>query len=80
MSYVNTTLAVHELINLQYEVNGTNIKIKEKRGERKDRYSSLSYNYYVMKVLENRLQKESLASMSDVHYMARKPKRGISML
>lgn len=60
MPYVQTTLLIHELINLQYEVNGTNIKVKEKRSMRKDRYSALAYNYWVQHQLEvNELQKDT---------------------
>ena len=39
-------------ILLQNEIKGTNIKITEKRGMRKDRYSSLAYNYWVQCQLE----------------------------
>lgn len=52
MPYINTTLLVYELTRLEYEVKGKNIKIKEKTGMRKDRYSSLAYNYYVQCTLE----------------------------
>lgn len=52
MPYVQTTLLVYELINLDHETNGTNIKIVEKTGMRKDRYSSLAYNYWVQCQLE----------------------------
>jgi hypothetical protein len=41
---------------LQYEIKGTNIKIIEKSGMRKDRYSSLAYNYWV----QNQLEREVL--------------------
>lgn len=59
MPYIQTTLLVYELINLQYEVKGTNIKIIEKSGARKDRYSSLAYNYWVQCQLEREnLQKK----------------------
>lgn len=55
MPYVNTTLLVNELTKLEHEVKGTNIKIKEKSGMRKDRYSSLGYNYWVQCQLEREL-------------------------
>lgn len=57
MPYVQTTLMVYELINLEYEAKGTNIKISEKTGMRKDRYSSLAYNYWVQCQLERDLLK-----------------------
>jgi hypothetical protein len=55
MPYIQTTLLVYELISLEYEVKGTNIKITEKSGMRKDRYSSLSYNYWVQCQLEREM-------------------------
>lgn len=55
MPYIQTTLLVYELISLEHEVKGTNIKITEKTGMRKDRYSSLAYNYWVQCQLEREL-------------------------
>lgn len=53
--YVHTTLLGNELINLEYEAKNGVIKVQEKSGMRKDRYSSLSYNIYVAKELERRM-------------------------
>ena len=50
--YVETTLLIYELINLEHKVTGTNVKVTEKSGMRKDRYSSLAYNYWVQCQLE----------------------------
>ena len=55
MPYIQTTLLVHELVNLKYEATGNLVKVKEKSGARKDRYSSLAYNYWVMCQLERKL-------------------------
>ena len=55
LPYIQTTLLVYELINLEYEVKGTNVKITEKSGMRKDRYSSLAYNYWVQCQLEREM-------------------------
>ena len=52
LPYIQTTLLIYELINLEYEIKGTNVKITEKSGMRKDRYSSLAYNYWVQCQLE----------------------------
>lgn len=52
MPYLETTFLVYELIRLQHEIRGTNIRIYEVAGARKDRYSSLAYNYYIMNLLE----------------------------
>lgn len=59
MPYIHTTLLVNELVNLQTEQKaGTNsVRVYEKSGMRKDRYSSLSYNIYVAKELERKLSK-----------------------
>lgn len=57
LPYYHTTLLIDELINLQHEESGGKVRIYEKSGTRKDRYSSLSYNYYVATQLENKLAK-----------------------
>lgn len=59
MPYIQTTLLVYELISLEHEIKGMNIKIKEKSGMRKDRYSSLSYNYWV----QCQLERETLSNI-----------------
>ena len=53
MPYMQTTLLVYELISLEFEIKGTNVRVYEKSGKRKDRYSSLAYNYWVQCQLEN---------------------------
>ena len=63
MPYVNTTLLIDELTKLQHEESGGKIKISEKSGMRKDRYSSLSYNYYVAMQLENKIRKRNSTSI-----------------
>lgn len=71
MPYLNTTLLVDELTKLQYEESGGKVKIHERSGMRKDRYSSLSYNYYVATQLENKLGKRNNANahISDMFIM-----------
>lgn len=68
LPYINTTLLIDELTKLQYEENAGKIKIYEKSGMRKDRYSSLSYNYYVAVQLETKMSKRqsSNARASDM--------------
>lgn len=51
LPYIQTTFLVGELINLSHEISGGNIKVKEKPGMRKDRYSSLEYGYYFVQQL-----------------------------
>lgn len=56
--YVQTSLMINELINLDHEVKDGKIKIKEKSGMRKDRYSSLGYNYWVLnQIMRNKKPK-----------------------
>lgn len=56
--YVNTTLLISELINLQHEESGGLVRVTEKGNSRKDRYSSLAYNYWVSVQLEAERRKE----------------------
>ena len=63
--YINTTLLINELVNLQHEESGKNIRIKEKSNMRKDRYSSLAYNYWVSTQLESSLRRKSSFEISD---------------
>jgi len=51
LPYIQTSLLVNELINLEHEVNGTNVKVYETSGMRKDRYSSIMMNYKVCRDL-----------------------------
>lgn len=52
LPYIHTSLLINELVNLEYETKNNVIRVKEKAGMRKDRYSSLSYNIYVANALE----------------------------
>ena len=55
-SYLQTTLAEYELIKLDHEVKNGKIKVKEQSGMRKDRYSSIAYNYWCANQLELNLK------------------------
>lgn len=56
MPYTQTTLLVYELISLDYKIQDNKVKIIEKSGKRKDRYSSLAYNYWTQCQLEKQLR------------------------
>ena len=76
--YLDTTLLIKEIINLQAEAKDNNrIKVKEKSGMRKDRYSSLSYNYWVVSQIEAeeryKLRQHSAIDMDGL-FMFRAPK------
>ena len=55
MPYINTTLLIDELVRLQHDESGGRVKVYERAGMRKDRYSSLAYNYYVATQIENKI-------------------------
>ena len=68
MPYIHTTLLIDELVNLKHEESGGKIKIHERSGMRKDRYSSLSYNYYISTQLEAKMSKRNALNNDDVKY------------
>ena len=76
LPYLQTSLLVNELINLEHEVKGTNIKITERSGMRKDRYSSAMMNYYVCKQLELQLRpkKETTQNYNQI-FKVRAPRK-----
>ena len=77
MPYVNTTLLISELINLQHEEAGGVVRINERRSKRKDRYSALSYNYYVATQLEKKIRRDEAraTSYNQNEFNYRAPKR-----
>lgn len=56
MPYVQTTMAEYELVKLDHEIKNGNVKVKEQTGMRKDRYSSIAYNYWCACQLELKLK------------------------
>lgn len=73
LPYIHTTLLIDELVKLQHEESGGKVKIYERSGMRKDRYSSLSYNYYVATQLENKLSKRYSANLQAPDMFVIKP-------
>ena len=57
LPYINTTLLIDELTKLNHQESGGKVRIYERAGMRKDRYSSLAYNYYVAVQIGNKLNK-----------------------
>jgi hypothetical protein len=74
MPYIHTTLLINELVKLQHEESSGKVRVYEKRGMRKDRYSSLSYNYYVATQLESKLNKRRQTTADDSFFMFKAPK------
>lgn len=75
MPYVHTTLLIDELVKLQHEESGGRVRIYERAGMRKDRYSSLSYNYYVALQIENKMSRNKAADFNSKDiFMFKAPK------
>lgn len=73
LPYVNTTLLINELVKLRHEESGGKIKISEASNMRKDRYSSLAYNYYVATCLETKFNKVVIDETQDL-FVIKPPK------
>lgn len=76
LPYIHTTLLVDELTKLQHKTESGKIKVFEKSGMRKDRYSSLSYNYYVALQLENKLSKKANTEIDASMFVIKPPSIG----
>lgn len=75
-TYLETTLLVNEMINLEQTIRKNLTVLSEKSGMRKDRYSSLAYNIWVMKELEKKNKPKS--EKPQITFKARKPNYSIS--
>lgn len=76
VSYLQTTMAIYELVKLEHEVRDGNIKVKEVSGMRKDRYSSIAYSYWCACQLELKLKPKNVSTQSLVSNLTiRQPKR-----
>lgn len=62
MPYIQTTLMVNELVNLEHEIVGGFIRIRDKSNQRKDRFSSLGFCNYLARTLESNLVESSNTS------------------
>lgn len=65
LPYIHTTLLIAELVKLQHDESGGKVRVYEKAGMRKDRYSSLSYNFYVATLVEAKISKRINNSLSE---------------
>lgn len=74
LPYIHTALLTNELINLKIDNDNLGIKLHEMSGARKDRYSSLSYNYYVaQQIVEELGQMREEVNFENIAKMARAP-------
>ena len=80
LPYIQTTFLIDELINLSHDTSNGMIKVKERSGMRKDRYSSALYGWYVIQELSKKLKpKKQEDSQSLLSYLPiRQPKRSHS--
>lgn len=77
LPFINTGLMVNELVNLEYEATNNVIKVHEKPGARKDRYSSVSYNYYIAQQVERSMVKNYAKSKKiEINFRAPNLRRG----
>lgn len=51
--YLQTTAMMNELINLEFTYDKGKVRLNEKSGNRKDRYSSIGYTNYLADMIEN---------------------------
>jgi hypothetical protein len=66
MPYIGTTLLIDEMVKLQYEdAGGGRVRVYERSNMRKDRYSSLAYNYWVSVHLEQQQAKKRALLVDD---------------
>lgn len=58
--YIQISSLISEMVNLEAEINAqtSQVKLKEQSGQRKDRWSSVSYGNYLANILEKDLQKQ----------------------
>lgn len=73
--YIQTSLMINELINLEHEIKGTNIKITERPGMRKDRYSSIAYNYWCMTQIARNIKPKKQETNYNQIFKIRAPKK-----
>lgn len=64
MPYLYTSKLINELINLKHEIKNGKVKLQERSGMRKDMYSSLAYNLWVLREIMN--EKRSSISTSNL--------------
>ena len=74
--YINATALVYELVRLDTDTSSGLVKVKERQGERKDRYSSLSYNFYVAQQMEYKLKARRPSDDEEEEAFAFRPPKG----
>ena len=73
--YTQTSLLINELIYLDHEMRGNTVKIKERPGMRKDRFSSLEYNFQICQDLSRKRRPQENTESLVKRLAIRQPKR-----
>ena len=64
------------MIKLGYETVNNKIKVKEQSGMRKDRYSSIAYNYWLACQLELNLKPQNMDTQDLIDKLSSTMRRG----
>lgn len=77
LPYIQTTFLIDEMINLDHDISNGMVRIKEKSGSRKDRFSSFEYLYYVVTELSKKLKPKEEVKTADYMklFKVRAPRR-----
>lgn len=51
MPYIQTNMLINEMINLEHEIVNNKVKLRERSGMRKDRFSSVEYSHAVAQMI-----------------------------
>jgi len=68
--YVNINLFISECVNLDLSLVGGKIKLQEKAGNYKDRYTSVSYANWIISMFDHELLKEGDGESDDFAILA----------
>lgn len=78
LPYIQTTFLIDEMINLEHDISNGLVKIRERSGSRKDRFSGFEYLYYVVTELSQKAKPREDVSTTDymkIFKVRRTPKR-----
>ena len=73
LPYIQTTFLINEMINLEHDMSNNLIKVHEKSGMRKDRYSSFEYGYWVIQELSKNLKPKPKENKLADKFIMKKP-------
>ena len=77
LPYVQTSMLVNELINLTHEESNGLVRVKERSGMRKDRYSSAVYGYWAIQEQNKKLKPKTYTTERMVDKLIIRPPKHI---